>query len=45
MLRDLSNLTDGQILIELKRTLAFCDQMAKELSRRGLEEPETVKAQ
>jgi hypothetical protein len=44
MSKDLSNLTDGQILIELKRTLAFCDQMTKELSRRAIEDPETLEA-
>jgi hypothetical protein len=37
---DFDEMTDGQILIELKRSLSFCDQAAKELSRRGTDEPE-----
>ena len=45
MSKDLSNLTDGQILIELKRTLALCDQMTKELSRRATEDPEILETQ
>lgn len=32
-------MTDGQILIELRRQMVFCDLASQELSRRATEDP------
>jgi hypothetical protein len=37
---DFNGMTDGQILIELRRQRVFCDLATQELARRAAEDPD-----